>query len=146
MSDKNERLNKPSEAVIKFEQSERLYRPSEVVVMIAEGFGYFLTASVIRKYDYQILADLVEPREPNAKRLYSKDEMVYFLIIAVLRSLGFSIRDVKKKVCALVKGDIEGMEAERIMGRLDRQKLANVAVYTYFKTMHDTISKAAKKG
>ena len=131
---------------LKFEENQRLYKPSEVVMKLAESYGQILTPSVIRKYDNEDLFDLVEPREPNAKRLYSNYEIVHFLIIAVLRSLGYSLKEIKRKLVARGRNDSEGLDADGVLSRIERQRKSFDQVYNIFVIEKVGILRKAAKG
>jgi DNA-binding transcriptional MerR regulator len=116
---------------------QRLYKPSEVVTLIGEHFGQILTPAVIRKWDYEVLAEFVDSREPMEKRLYSKHEVDCFLLIAVLRSLGFGLKEIKRKMEAMFKNHGDGLDIEKIKSRMDRQRVGFDKVYSFLLKKHE---------
>jgi DNA-binding transcriptional MerR regulator len=115
------------------EKQRRIYMPSDVVAMLSEGFGQVLTPSVIRKWDYQILAEFLETSSVKKRRLYSDEDVEWILLVAVLRSLGFSIEEVRRKLRGYYFEGAEGLKLEQIKSRMDRQKIGFDRVYAFLE-------------
>ena len=79
-----------------FVHMDREYTPSELARALGSEFGHKVTPSVIRKWDNEIFSDIAKKaRAENAARNYRYKDLLTFNAIAILRNLGYSIKDIK---------------------------------------------------
>lgn len=72
------------------------YSPAELAKTLADEFGHKVTPSVIRKWDNEIYSEISDKkRDKSEARNYRYNDLVIFNAIAVLRSMGYSVEDVK---------------------------------------------------
>jgi len=72
------------------------YSPSELAKVLSEEYGHKVTPSVVRKWDNEIFAHVVDKkRSEKEARTYNSDDLAVFNAIAALRELDYSLKDVK---------------------------------------------------
>ena len=100
-----------------FNQS-RTYKPTQVIHKLSKDYGIELCANAIRKYDYQVLSTLLASRTRNERRNYSEQEVIYFGKVAVLRMLGYSLKETKDIMEQQIVGKVDNSIA--ILNQLER--------------------------
>ena len=77
-----------------FERSD--YTPAQLAKVLNEEFGHKATAAVIRKWDNEIFEGVSSRTRGKAEaRNYSQAEIYIFNAIAVLRNMGYGVKDIK---------------------------------------------------
>ena len=75
------------------------FSPSEAARYMTENYGYTVSASVIVKYDNIILRK-ERPKQGDkgkpCRRVYDLSDIALFNGIAIMRSLGYSINEIKQ--------------------------------------------------
>ncbi len=137
-----------------FETNE--YTPAQLAKVLSEEFGHKVTAAVIRKWDNEIFEGVSSRTRGKAEaRNYSQAEIYVFNAIAVLRNMGYSVKDIKNILVEVMTSPIVGKLGEitrpdmvintgkeriilEIKGRMDKQQRA-------FEVLGKYLEMAAKK-
>lgn len=106
--------------------SQPKFRPAEVARKLTDRFAHKVTAAVVRKWDnYFLLGG--GPRKTRSKgenRSYTEGDIEYFSLIAVLRNMGYSLKDIKEKFSNLHNGVSDRAFAKEVTDRMEKQEKA----------------------
>ena len=111
-------------------RTKPVYKPAEVARILTEQFAHKVTAAVVRKWDNYILSS-ISPKEARAKgenRCYSRQDVEYFNLIAVLRNMGYSLDEIKEVLPSIGSIGPKNSFGIDVMNRIVRQREAFLKV------------------
>jgi DNA-binding transcriptional MerR regulator len=122
------------------------YSPSEIAKTLSDECGHKVTPSVIRKWDNEIYSEMSDrKRDKNEARNYRYEDFMAFNAIAMLRRMGYSVKDVKnmlpnkKKTSAERPDMLLDMNGKKILveikSNIEKEKRAITLLVQYFEDL-----------
>jgi len=126
-------MNKKELKAVQLERAKtgRIFGPSLTARLLRDTFGHKLTPNALRKYD-RLIYSKIYARKSGHEREFTSEDIEYFNLIAVLRNLGYSIKEILEIVKDIHAKKGDSLYIREINLHMYRQEKAYAAIRSFF--------------